>query len=99
MKKVAILFLIFNAHYLWATDFRIIDGKISFAVAKVDNEIAWTNAEKTKMKNDRTKIAIGTVTAYSPIIEILTPEKYEVTLSTIITDKMNRERFLDLQTK
>ena len=99
MKKIAILFLIFNARYLWATEFRTLDGRVEFAVAKVDGEIAWTEVEKTKMTNDRMKIAVGTITAYSPTVESLTPAKYEIALSTIIAEKMNSEKFASLQTK
>ena len=99
MKYVWILFLLFNIRQLYATDFRTIDGKIQFPVAKVDGENVWTNPEKTQMISDKTKVAVGTVTAYSPTITNITPTKFEVALSTIISEKMSRESFESLQTK
>ena len=99
MREFLILFLIFNVQKIWATDFRSVDGKIEFAVAKVDGQIVWTEAEKIKLKNDKTKVAVGTVTAYSPTVVNNTPQKFEINLSTIIPERMSHGKFLELQTK
>ena len=81
-----------------STEVMFSNNKIVFPYATVDRNIAWTKAEHDDLKEKMTVVANGTTTAKSPTVVIITPEKWETNISTIMTCNGKRD-FEKYQTK
>ena len=80
--SMVLCFFMFQVSLIYATPTKIVDGKVSFAVATVNGRVVWTEAEKQGIIDSYNALP-DTATVTVTVID-LSPTSEEVAVSTTI---------------